>query len=398
MRDFAAIRVARLGPTDAWQNVTVADAADDLSVTYGISDHSLPDHQGVVRIGDIQGGLITTHQPGCRGAAKREDTRAALEEGDLVVVLVRRVGDAALITGEHHGWIATRGVGIIRSKDPYVTRWLRIWFRTPSAQAWIHQHVAAHVEPTLSLDALRRMRVLLPPREQIDVIHELVTLIEAKTEVNRRIAADAVELADAHHAAWTRHRGSWTTSAFGTVARTLTGKPVPKSPAEAGSPSATWVAPSDILGASLPYIEGTDRQGPAEPGVVCEPGTILLATRPEGASAAVTLLPAAPGRGVLAIRPDAPADLWWLLHELRSRCEELPMVAQGRQAREISRRAFSRLDVVWPGPDVRERFHRVVEPLHSRAQKTLAENRTLNELLDTLLRDISSRSGRLLNE
>ncbi|MCJ1676122.1 hypothetical protein MTF65_01830 [Streptomyces sp. APSN-46.1] len=369
------------------------EVAQDVSITYGISDLGFPEHQGVVRIGDIRRGRIVTDQPGRTGAAEPKASRAVLQEGDLAVVLVRRVGDAALVTADHEAWIATRGVGIIRAKDPAIARWLRIWLQTPRARAWIDQHVSAHVEPTLSLDALRKMPVSVPPPEQIQKIHELITVIEAKAELNLSIAAHAIELADAYHANWERHNASWSRRQFGAVAdaKTGTGKP----PSEREGPRPAQVTPSEILGASLPYIDGIECLDlAAHPGAF-GPGTILVATRSGGARVAVTRRPAIPGRGVLAVRPAEPTDLLWLLHELRSRCGELSQVAQGRSAREITRRAFLRLEVEWPGKDVREQFHRVAEPMHSRAQMAVDENRSLHDLRSRLLRDISSRSRTL---
>ncbi|MFW6721963.1 hypothetical protein ACHZ98_17740 [Streptomyces sp. MAR4 CNY-716] len=371
----------------------LGDITDDLRVTYGISDRGLPAHQGVVRAGDIRDGRVATDQPGCEGAASERDTRAALRRGDLVVVLVRRAGDAALVTEEHEGWVATRGVGIIRTKEQHVTRWLRIWLRTPPARAWIERHVSAHVEPTLSIDALKKMPVFLPPREQIEKLHKLVTLIEDKTRLNLGIAADAVDLVDAHYVTWRQHRASWPTCAFGTVMRASTGGAVPI-PASGDSIGAALVGPSDVLNTRLPYLAGTERQALTTPGAICEPGTILVATRPEGARAVLTLVPAVAGRSVLAVRPVTPSDRWWLLHELRFRSEELSKSAQGRQAREITKRAFSRLEVAWPAADVRREFRRVAEPLHAVAQQMLDENRSLDETLVTLLRTVSSKTRR----
>ncbi|MFG3289689.1 hypothetical protein ACGF3G_12915 [Streptomyces sp. NPDC048179] len=377
------------GPTGAWTGTTLADAEKGLYITYGIRDRDLPDQQGVVRAGDIRDGRVATEQPGRWGSADPRETRAALRRDDLVVVLVRRVGDAALVTEEHHGWIATRSVGIIRSKDPLTTRWLRIWLRTARARAWIERHVTAHVEPTLSLDALRKMPVLLPPRDQIERLDELVTLVETKRALNLGIAADAVELADAHHATWARQRASWPLSAFGKVVRARTGRAASSSVPEDDVDTA-WVAPADVLNASLPYIEATDHRGPADAGAVCEPGTLLIATRPAGGRAVVTLLPAAAGRSVLSLHPDDPVDRWWLLHELRSRSGEIADAAQGRHAREITQRAFARLEVPWPARDVRERFHHVAQPLHGLARQMLDENRSLDRFLRMLLRNISA--------
>jgi type I restriction enzyme S subunit len=98
---------------------------------------------------------------------------------------------------------------------------------------------------------------------------------------------------------------------------------------------------------------------------------------------------------VLAVRPSDPSDCWWLLHELRSRSEELSKIAQGRQKREISRRALSRLELPWPDHEVRRRFQEVVEPLHNRARAALEENRLLEELLDRVLRNVSSIAARI---
>lgn len=392
--DSSVPHAGRPDRPEAWESVKLGDITDDLRVTYGISDRGLPAHQGVVRGGDIRDGRVRTDQPGCEGAVSERDTRAALSKGDLVIVLVGRVGDAALVTEEHEGWVATRGVGIIKTKAQHVTRWLRIWLRTPAARAWIERHVSAHVEPTLSIDALKKMPVLLPPRERMEKLDRLVTLIEDKTRLNLGIAADAVDLVDAHYVAWRRHRASWPTCAFGEVTRASTGGAVPIAASE-DAVGAALVGPSDVLKTRLPYLAGTEGQALTTPSAICEPGTILVATRPEGGRAVLTLVPAVAGRSVLAVRPAIPSDRWWLLHELRFRSEELPKAAQGRQAREITKRAFSRLDVAWPAADVRREFRRVAEPLHAVAQQILDENRSLNETLVTLLRTVSSTTRRL---
>ncbi|MEW2221661.1 hypothetical protein AB0939_20645 [Streptomyces sp. NPDC006990] len=395
MRDEPTTRQGcHSGHPEAWTTARLEDLAEDLYVTYGINDRDLPDHQGVVRAGDIHDGRVSTDQPGCENGFMPRGTRGILQRDDLVVVLVRRAGHAALVTEEHEGWAATRSVGIIRSKDWHITRWLRIWLSTPRAQAWIQQHVSAHVEPTLSIDALRKMPVAVPPLERIQTLHQLVTLIEDKKSLNLSIAADAVALADAHYATWQRHRTAWPTYAFGQVTRASTGRAVPSSAAE-GGPDCSWAAPSDILKARLPYLDSADRRGPAAPGDVCEPGTILIAARPDGLRAAVTLRPVVAGRGVLAVHPDEPENGWWLLHELRYRSLELSGAAQGRQAREITKRAFSRLDTAWPTDDVRQEFHRVAQPLHRVAQQRLAENASLDETLSALLSTFSSEAERL---
>ncbi|GAA2619882.1 hypothetical protein SMC26_26595 [Actinomadura fulvescens] len=377
---------------EGWQRMTVKEAAD-LKVTYGLPEQELPSGGGVIRAGDVRDGRLRTTSPDHAAEPDTKDSRAVLAEGDLVVVLVRRVGDAALIDQRHSGWVTTRSVGILRSRDHRLNRWLKIWFQTPTARAWFDRHVSAYVEPTLSIDRLRAMEVAVPPPERIETITRLVELVQDKRDLNQRIAADAVALADAHHAMLARQqRRSWTPSTFGAVASVLTGRPA--QPPTTGGIATFRISPADVLAADPPYIQG-GRETLAELGNVCAPGTVLVASRPEGARTAVTWVPTIPNRGVLAVRPSVPSDRWWLLHELRSRSEELPRIAQGRQAREISRRAFSQLELPWPDPEVRRRFQETVEPLHDRARVALEENRLLEELLDRVLRDVSLIAARI---
>ncbi|TDE37746.1 hypothetical protein [Actinomadura sp. 6K520] len=378
---------------EGWQRKTVEEVAD-RKVTYGLQEHELPSGRGVIRAGDVRDGRIWASPPDPATPLDGRDSRAILAEGDLVVVLVRRVGDAALIDLRHTGWVTTRSVGILRARDHHITRWLKIWFQTPVARAWFDRHVSAHVEPTLSLDRLRAMEVVVPPPGQIATLSRLVELIQDKRDLNLRIAADTVALADAYRAMLTRRqRQSWTPSTFGAITSIMTGRPGPPQAAVSGVATCR-IAPADVLRADPPYIEG-GRETRAEPGDVCDPGTVLVASRLEGARAALTLSPTTPGRGVLAVRPSDPSDCWWLLHELRSRSEELSKIAQGRQKREISRRALSRLELPWPDPEVRRRFQEVVEPLHNRARAALEENRLLEELLDRVLRNVSSIAARI---
>lgn len=131
-----------------------------------------------------------------------------------------------------------------------------------------------------------------------------------------------MELADVYHASLSRNAASWAKYQFDAVAdaRTGTGKSV----VDIGEGKTAQVTAAEILGASLPYVDGFNDQDPAAHPEACETGTILVASRPGGARVAVTRLHAVPGRGVLAVRPGEPGDLWWLLHELRSRSGSSP--------------------------------------------------------------------------
>ncbi|WP_405422502.1 hypothetical protein [Streptomyces erythrochromogenes] len=380
-----------VGP-EVWPKTAIADfPGRAMFTTFGVLNDDASEERAVVSSTHVRDGRIdasdgTAHPDGGR------PSRATLREGDLVVVLVRRAGDAALVTAQHAGWTATRSVGIIRAA-PHIVRWLQIWLQTPTAKAWIDAEVTAHVEPTLSLDSLRRMPFPLPPTGTITKFHSAISLIEEKIALNRTTAVATLQLADAMHAEWSSDSATWESRPLGEVTMAKSGKGSAKSLVlRSGTPGIDGITPTDLFELSVPYVERSRLCTPGDTPGVCPPGTLLLATRPAGAHIALTRRTVAPTRGVLAVRPRDILDGWWLLHELRSRNSTIVGAAQGQNAREISAAAFSRLHVTWPDASIRARFHELLDPLHAMAMKLTSEITTLSELKDAVLRDISARA------
>ncbi|MFF5669769.1 hypothetical protein ACFY8S_06440 [Streptomyces hygroscopicus] len=385
--------------TDGWQRTTIAEfPKGSMYTTSGVLDDNAPDQAGIVSSTYVRNGKIHSPQTGELGPGDSRPNRATLKEGDLAVVLVRRTGDAAFVTAEHAGWTATRSIGIIRA-DPHVVRWLRIWLQTPTAKARIDEDVTAHVEPTVSLDTLRSMPFPLPPPDIIAKYHRVFSLIEEKIALHQEAARKAVELADAIHNDWSTASPVWETRLLGEVAKAKTGKgsarSLPRGPKESGADAIT---PSDLFDLPVPHVERFRLSSPALVSEAWPPGTFMLCTRPDGAHIAVTQRPASPTRGVVAVQPTDDKDNWWLLHELRNRSSDIAQVAQGRNGREISARALSRLSIAWPDSTTRGDFHTMTDPLHAMARQLVSESATLHDLRDALLRDISAKARMLLEQ
>lgn len=385
--------------SEAWQTTSIGKfRKEDMYTTSGVLDDSAADQTGIVGSTYVRDGKIHSQRTGKRGLEDSRSHRATLKEGDLAVVLVRRTGDAAFVTAEHAGWTATRSIGIIRA-DPHVVRWLRIWLQTPTAKARIDEDVTAHVEPTVSLDTLRSMLFPLPPPDIITKYHRAFSLIEEKIDLHEEAVRKAVELADAIHDDWSSARPAWETRLLGNVAKAKTGKGSARSlPRGTKGPSVDAITPTDLFDLTVPHVERFRLSSPADAAEAWPPGTFMLTTRPDGAHIAVTQHPASPTRGVVAVRPADDKDSWWLLHELRSRSSDVARVAQGRNAREISARALSRLSIAWPDSFTRADFHNMTDPLHAVARQLVSESATLHDLKDALLRDISAKAGVLLEQ
>jgi len=386
--------------SQAWGLHPLGELPGVDSVTYGIVTPGPHQPEGVplLQAGDIVGGGVDQNNPRLiDAAAHRRHQRTSLVSGDLVVVLVGRIGDAAVIGAEQHGWNAARSVGVVRftevGQQHGISTWLKWWLKTPEARARCLESSAGSAHSTLTIATLTQLPVPLPPLDCRMRLLRTMRLAERRMVLNTRIAACAMELADAHFARCLEENKDATRPAasIADVGEVVGG--MRRSDVIEGGIPVAWVAPAEVLRHRLTHLDRTDQTTWAPRQAVCAPGTILVAPRPSGVETVVSRIPLVPGRGTLALRIEREADRMWLLHELRSRSKELVSTAQGQQGREMSRKAFSRFTVSWPDSShVREPFARVAAQFHERADVALDENRVLEALITTELTRMAEQS------
>jgi type I restriction enzyme S subunit len=214
-------------------------------------------------------------------------------------------------------------------------------------------------------------------------------LLEAKESTNARIAACATEVVDAQFAMLAGRCEAWAEETIGALAELHAGtssRPRRDSDEMPAQEDIDFAAPADILQSELPHLYRTERRfATSKEALVCEPHSLLVASREDGVRAVMNEVPVIPGRGVLLLRTASVTDAHWLLHDIRRRSAELVATAQGSAGRELSRRAFAATTVRWPPQDVREQFAQLADPLHERAHIALAENKVLRVLRERIL-------------
>ncbi len=380
-----------------WQAAPLEQLPWVHHIRYGITRPGTHEDGGVgmVRASDIQEGHLRSEGPRrISFRTHQAHARSEVRAGDVLVVLVGRVGEAALVTEKYDGWNVARTVAVIRTTGPDEAAWLRLWLNSSYVREWCARRATGStLQRTLNLKDLRGLPVLLPTEEAKAVLLRTVRAAEEKAAVNGRIADCAMSLTDALFAVETRDRPAWPERPLGSVAHLWVGRqsrpqqdthPGP----EHGSP---FVTPADVLRKGLPYVSRTDSwMATSDEDTVCDARSLLLAAREDGVHAALNDVPVVPGRGVLVMRAATLADTYWLLYEVRSRSRELMAAAQGPGGRELSRKSVAATALRWPTQSVRERFARDTDVLHARARAALAENEVLRRLPDGLLESFLS--------
>jgi hypothetical protein len=112
MPDRLEERLSRL--PKGWDVVPPGGLPTARLIGYGITRPGEHTDSGVgtVRAADVQDGRLYNDEPKRISRQVHEaGLRSQLEVGDVVVVLVGRVGEAAIVTEEFHHWNASRTVG-----------------------------------------------------------------------------------------------------------------------------------------------------------------------------------------------------------------------------------------------------------------------------------------------
>lgn len=371
-----------------WPKYPLCELPGVAMVTYGVVNavKHFPNGVPLLRAGDIVAGAIANDDLlRIAEGVHAVNRRSWLDAGDVVVVLVGRVGDAASVGHEQAGWNIARSVGVVKftaeGRFDQVATWLRGWLKTPTAREWCVRNASGgSAHATLSVAALKRLPVPLPPLERRLRLIEMIDAMERRRRLNTTIAAQAVELADLHFTrALMRHGRMGRTLPLADAAKVVNG--IPRNKTAGSGISVGWVAPGEILQCFAPYLDHTAQTAQVAESTACVPGVVLLAPRVREVKTVISRIPVVPGRGAVALRTMSDADNLWLFHEMRSRTRELADAVQGTQGREMSVRALACLKISWPDPDVRQVFGEIASSLHDRAYLALRENGILDEVI-----------------
>jgi hypothetical protein len=176
-----------------------------ITVTYGVVDPErfTPGGIPMLQAKNIVGGrLLPDSDMHIHKDIDQRNRRTRLREGDLALVLVGRVGAAAMVTAEHVGWNAARSVGIIRCEGPSahtegLVEWLRYWFMAPSMREWFAAEASSFAQPTLSVQSLADLVIPLPSVVERRRFLDRFAFIEERASASLDLARTALEMTDA---------------------------------------------------------------------------------------------------------------------------------------------------------------------------------------------------------
>lgn len=319
------------------------------------------------------------------------------EPGDVVLTTKGTVGRVAIMPEDFPEFSYSPQVCFFRlsSDGPLDRRYLYYWFK--SDEFWRQassRKGQTDMADYINLADIRSLKLLVPPKRVQQAIAAVLGALDDKIAVNERIAATALELADAqfYEAAFKMPLSSQT---FGSLAE-VAGGGTPSTKVESyWGGSLPWATPSDVTALSAPYLFGTSRTITQSGLDTCASRlypalSIFMTSRATIGSFALPQVPTAVNQGFIVVLPPTEELRWWLLHEMRSRVAEMISISNGSTFLELSRKNFKEMRVRLAAPEVLRNFAQVAASLHGSAANAAAECRTLATLRDTLLPKLMS--------
>ena len=153
-------------------------------------------------------------------------TRTRLVGGELVISLVGSVGKTAIVPKTFAGCNLVRATGLIDIKDEILAKWVKYYIDSPLGQAYINSNVNTTVQVTLNIKSLVDMPIPLPEPSIREKIVAILSSIDDKIELNRRINANLEQQAQALYKSWfvDADTTGWGTKKLADFFNVITGK------------------------------------------------------------------------------------------------------------------------------------------------------------------------------
>ncbi|MCA3228885.1 MAG: restriction endonuclease subunit S [Burkholderiales bacterium] len=353
--------------------------------------------------------------------------RYLVRTGDIVYSRRGDVERRALVREREDGWLC--GTGCLRVRlgergpDPRFTTY---YLGHPRVREWIVRHAHGATMPNLNTSILGACPLLVPPHYVQRAIAHILSALDDKIELNRRMSETLESMARALFKSWfvdfdpVRAKaegrdpglpkpladlfparlvdselgeipGGWEVKPIGDLAE-IVGGSTPKTERTEYWEGGThhWVTPKDLSGLAMPVLLDTERRltdaGLAQIGSGLLPlGTVLLSSRAPIGYLAITEIPVAVNQGFIAMKPRPGTSNLFLLRWASAAHDEIVSHANGSTFLEISKSGFRPISVVAPTTAVMQAFDRLTRPMYLKVVEHERESRKLVAVRDALL-------------
>jgi type I restriction enzyme, S subunit len=187
----------------------------------------------------------------------------------------------------------------------------------------------------------------------------------------------------------------WQPMALGDVCEAIGGGTPSTTRPEFWDGDVAWVTPTDVTRNDCLALLESERKI-TEAGLnnssakLVPPNTILMTSRASIGFFALMDVPVCTNQGFISVLPKLENSRMFLLQNLLTRVEEMVGLATGATFKELSKKSFRALTIVWPAGSLLAQFEAKVFPLIEQVRLIKKQNRALVQARDALLPKLMS--------
>lgn len=339
-----------------------------------------------------------------------ELSRYQLHKDDLVIAMDRPiVGDGlkmAWVQEKDLPALLVQRVCRLRGKSGVAdTNFIRYVLAAPAFSAHVHRITTGANIPHISGKDIAAYEFHLPEPETQRQIARVLLSYDALITTNQRRIALLEDAARRLYREWfvhlrfPGHEGTkmvdgvpegWEHLTLSDVCEAIGGGTPATSRPEFWGGDVVWVTPTDVTRNDCLVLLDSDKKI-TEDGLnrssatLVPPDTILMTSRASIGFFALIDVPACTNQGFISVAPRNEGSRMYLLQNLMSRVEEMIGLATGSTFKELSKKSFRALPILWPTEQLLARFETQARPLLEQVRLIKKQNRALKQARDALL-------------
>ncbi|WP_082890226.1 restriction endonuclease subunit S [Halotalea alkalilenta] len=192
-------------PMGIWPCKELIDCTIDGLISYGIVQPGQHDNEGVpiVRVNNFNNGRLDISNV-LRVATSIEENykRTRLSGGEVLLTLVGSTGQTAIVSNDLAGWNVARAVAVIRPSQEIGAKWINICLQSAETKRFLDDRANTTVQKTLNLADVKNIPIPIPPISVRHGIESVITSINEKIDLNRRINQTLEAMALAIFKSW----------------------------------------------------------------------------------------------------------------------------------------------------------------------------------------------------
>ena len=370
-------------------------------IGYGIVQpgQSVPDGVPVIKVNNLISGLKS---PSELDTTARENeakySRTRLRGGELIVSVVGTIGKTAIVPKSFAGCNLVRATALIDIENELMSKWVKYYFDSPCGQSYIEQNLNTTVQPTLNIKSLVEMPIPLRNTTEMEKIVLLLSSLDEKIEVNRRINDNLEQQAQSYFQELfvDNADSEWTIGTISDLGTVVGGSTPSRAKPEYYTESGiAWITPKDLSINKSKFVSHgendiTELGLKNSSAAIMPEGTVLFSSRAPIGYIAIAAGEVTTNQGFKSVVPKPEIGTPFVYFFLKNTLPVIEGMASGSTFKEVSGSTMKNVPAVIPDAETLAKFSDFCAPIFAQQRILEEQNQSLAKLRDSLLPKLMS--------